>query len=149
MFMFTCTWRYQLGVNQKILLFISALNLVCSTFVHQLSTMIVSVYRQICFCKLKTWMFPPQLIPPQNVQLQRIIHRCSCKVFYANYGDVDPNSLPEVPMPVRSSHLFLFIVYNVTSGYAAAWHNRLCIFPLTILLLAAKGAKLIGPYSGL
>lgn len=35
----------------------------------------------------------------QTVQLQRIIHRCSCKFYYANYGDVDPNSLPEVPLP--------------------------------------------------
>ncbi|XP_059177083.1 protein hobbit-like isoform X2 [Physella acuta] len=34
-----------------------------------------------------------------TVQLQRIIYRCSCKFFYANYGDVDPNSLPEVPLP--------------------------------------------------
>ena len=37
----------------------------------------------------------------QTVQLQRIIHRCSCKFYYANYGDVDPNSLSEVPLPVR------------------------------------------------
>ncbi|XP_070204899.1 protein hobbit-like isoform X2 [Littorina saxatilis] len=35
----------------------------------------------------------------QTVQLQRIIHRCSCKFYYANYGDVDPNSLSEVPLP--------------------------------------------------
>ncbi|KAL8564427.1 hypothetical protein ACOMHN_057449 [Nucella lapillus] len=34
-----------------------------------------------------------------TVQLQRIIHRCSCKFYYANYGDVDPNTLSEVPLP--------------------------------------------------
>ncbi|BFZ05396.1 hypothetical protein BsWGS_08435 [Bradybaena similaris] len=38
--------------------------------------------------------------PADTVQLQRIIYRCSCKFFYANYGDVDPNSLPEVPLPM-------------------------------------------------
>ncbi|XP_005096164.1 protein KIAA0100 isoform X2 [Aplysia californica] len=37
--------------------------------------------------------------PGDTVQLQRIIYRCSCKFFYANYGDVDPNNLPEVPLP--------------------------------------------------
>ncbi|XP_025090124.1 protein KIAA0100-like isoform X2 [Pomacea canaliculata] len=35
----------------------------------------------------------------QTVQLQRIIHRCSCKFYYANYGDVDPNSFLDLPLP--------------------------------------------------
>ncbi|ESO97897.1 hypothetical protein LOTGIDRAFT_228425 [Lottia gigantea] len=34
-----------------------------------------------------------------TIQLQRIISRCKCQFFYANYGDVKPNQLPEVPLP--------------------------------------------------
>ncbi|GFO14522.1 protein kiaa0100-like [Plakobranchus ocellatus] len=41
--------------------------------------------------------------PGETVQLQRIIYRCSCKFFYANYGDVDPNTLSEVPLPVEDA----------------------------------------------
>lgn len=37
----------------------------------------------------------------ETVQLQRIIYRCSFKFFYANYGDVDPNTLSEVPLPTE------------------------------------------------
>ncbi|KAK6192150.1 hypothetical protein SNE40_003678 [Patella caerulea] len=34
-----------------------------------------------------------------TIQLQRIISRCKCQFFYANYGDLKPNELPEVPLP--------------------------------------------------
>ena len=40
----------------------------------------------------------------QDVQLQRIISRCKCQFFYADYGEADPNTLPHVPLPV-SHHL--------------------------------------------
>ena len=37
-----------------------------------------------------------------SVQLQRIISRCKCQFFYAHYGEVDPSTLPEVPLPVSN-----------------------------------------------
>ncbi|OWF48647.1 protein KIAA0100-like isoform X2 [Mizuhopecten yessoensis] len=33
------------------------------------------------------------------VQLQRIISRCKCQVFFASYGEVDDETLPEIPPP--------------------------------------------------
>ena len=35
----------------------------------------------------------------QSVQLQRIISRCCCQFYYANYGEVESET-PEVPLPV-------------------------------------------------
>ncbi|KAK3084827.1 hypothetical protein FSP39_019738 [Pinctada imbricata] len=35
----------------------------------------------------------------QQVQLQRIISRCKCQLFYASYGEVDLNLVAEVPPP--------------------------------------------------
>ena len=47
-----------------------------------------------------------------GVQLQRIISRCKAQFFYASYGEVENNSLPEVPLPVSSdfasNHSFMF-----------------------------------------
>ncbi|KAL3273173.1 hypothetical protein HHI36_014627 [Cryptolaemus montrouzieri] len=39
--------------------------------------------------------------PTNSSQLQRIVSRCKCEFFYANYGDisVDPENLCEVPAP--------------------------------------------------
>ncbi|XP_044758159.1 protein KIAA0100 isoform X2 [Coccinella septempunctata] len=39
--------------------------------------------------------------PTNSSQLQRIVSRCKCEFFYANYGDisVDPENLCEVPPP--------------------------------------------------
>ncbi|XP_069135589.1 protein hobbit-like isoform X1 [Argopecten irradians] len=37
--------------------------------------------------------------PKASVQLQRIISRCKCQVFFASYGDVDDETLPEIPPP--------------------------------------------------
>ena len=34
-----------------------------------------------------------------HVQLQRIISRCKCQIFYAGYGEVDDKSLVEVAAP--------------------------------------------------
>ncbi|KAJ8312524.1 hypothetical protein KUTeg_009897 [Tegillarca granosa] len=33
------------------------------------------------------------------IQLQRIISRCKCQIFYASYGEVDLDLVPEVPLP--------------------------------------------------
>ena len=53
----------------------------------------------------KTEIFPfisKQESIGSSVQLQRIISRCKCQFFYAHYGEVDPSTLPEVPLPVSS-----------------------------------------------
>ncbi len=38
-----------------------------------------------------------------SVQLQRIISRCKCQFFYAHYGEVDSNTLPDIPIPPVSN----------------------------------------------
>ncbi|XP_071094347.1 protein hobbit-like isoform X1 [Haliotis cracherodii] len=34
-----------------------------------------------------------------GIQLQRIISRCKCQLFYVNYGEVEPEKMPQVPKP--------------------------------------------------
>ena len=44
----------------------------------------------------------PDQMQANTTQLQRIISRCKCQFFYASFGEVENNSLPEVPLPVRA-----------------------------------------------
>ena len=49
-----------------------------------------------------------------TIQLQRIISRCKCQFFYANYGEVDPETGADVPLPPVCSLPVYHLLYTHT-----------------------------------
>ena len=47
-----------------------------------------------------------QVADDKQIQLQRIISRCKCQVFYAGYGEADPNEVASLPAPVSNINQF-------------------------------------------
>ena len=60
-----------------------------------------------------------------SVQLQRIISRCRCQFFYAGYGEVEDDTLPEVPLPVSMLSLGKITYYR--SSYLLTHAVDICI----------------------
>ena len=40
-----------------------------------------------------------------GVELQRVISKCKCQLFYSSYGEVDADQMKHVPPMVRTSSL--------------------------------------------
>lgn len=49
-----------------------------------------------------------------NVELQRIISRCRCQLFYASYGPVNMNEVKEIPPTVSYGVVFPFFCFHLS-----------------------------------
>ncbi|XP_013416630.1 protein KIAA0100 [Lingula anatina] len=72
----------------------------------------------------------------EGVQLQRIISRCKCQFFYASYGEVDPNSVAEVPLPSSDDSDDMLETKEGVDAFTLLHHDlNICTNPLQYAMI--------------